>query len=286
MREYKTSSTSAQPICFTSGVSVGSIRQLLLSVNVFEISRSNSAGVQKLPGYRNPAVNYKLGVVQKARYLNHLNLAVLSKISAPFSSVAWRAKQWDEDCPNSVPTAEKNPCRKLLLATGVRGGGQKSLRIQASRRKPPLPCGQQLRWHPAPALLCFGVCCKVQEERNGGRRTKWLFYGTERVWLFSIWTVRALELLHAEPSRWKESCLPRVKLSWTWINEDHVAQGGTMRLAVLQIIRSKFRRHSLHCSQVDHKAWQNRAPTIETGPYQAPTAHLGTKWSSDFSWVI
>lgn len=70
------------------GISVGSIWQLLFSVNVFEISRSNSARVQKLPGYRNPAMNYKLGVVQKARYLNHLNLAVLSKISAPFSSVA------------------------------------------------------------------------------------------------------------------------------------------------------------------------------------------------------
>lgn len=36
-------------------------------------------------GYKNPKMNYKYILVQKSRYMNHLKLAVLNKISAPFS---------------------------------------------------------------------------------------------------------------------------------------------------------------------------------------------------------
>lgn len=41
-----------------------------------------------LLGYKNPKMNYKYTLVQKARYLNHLKLAVLNKISALFSEAA------------------------------------------------------------------------------------------------------------------------------------------------------------------------------------------------------
>lgn len=41
-----------------------------------------------LLGHKDPKMNYKYTLVQKARYLSHLKLAVLNKIPAPFSQVA------------------------------------------------------------------------------------------------------------------------------------------------------------------------------------------------------
>lgn len=40
---------------------------------------------RNLLGYKNAKKNYKYILVQKARYFNHSKLAVLNKISAPFS---------------------------------------------------------------------------------------------------------------------------------------------------------------------------------------------------------
>lgn len=49
-----------------------------------------------LCGYKTQKMSYKHILVLKARYVNHLKLAVLNKMPAPFSNVAQRAKQWGE----------------------------------------------------------------------------------------------------------------------------------------------------------------------------------------------